>query len=82
MHIKYSEEESRTVIYPKVKQDSNFNPLHNPSAVITEHMNSATILHRLQSEEGRWQMVQFSAMNKQELQQYIDELQKICNRIG
>ncbi|PGP14607.1 hypothetical protein COA01_30095 [Bacillus cereus] len=82
MHIKYSEEESRTVIYPKVKQDSNFNPLHNASAVITEHMNSVTILHRLQNDEGRWKMVQFSAMNKQELQQYIDELQKICNRIG
>lgn len=83
MHIKHVKEEGKTVIYPKVKQDSDFNSLTNPSVVITENMKTITMLHRQKREgEMQWDLVQFSAMDMDELQQYIDELQKIRNRMN
>jgi hypothetical protein len=83
MHVKYVEEEGKTVIYPKVKQDSQFDSLSNASVVITENLKSVNILHRQKREgEMHWDLVQFSAMGMDELQQYIDELQKIRNRLN
>lgn len=82
MHIKYFEEEGKTVIYPKVKQDSNFDSLTNPSVVITENLKTVTILHRHKREELPWDLVQFSAMDMEELQLYINELQRIRNRMN
>lgn len=84
MHINNVEEEGKTVIYPRVEQDSDFNRLNNPSVVITENMRTVTMLHR-QKREGeiaQWDMVQFSAMDMEELQRYINELQSIVNRMN
>lgn len=81
MHIEVTDEKN-TVIYPSVGQNSRFDSYANPSVIVTKSRNEVTLIHRRINTGGKWQLVPFSSLRKEEFQRYINKLQEICNALG
>jgi hypothetical protein len=79
MHVE--EDGKSVVIYPSVRQNGVFDNFASPSVIVTNHKSQVTLLHRRINTGGRWQLVPFSSLRKDEFQKYIDMLQSICNKL-
>jgi len=77
--MKVLQGEKHTTLYPTIEKDRERAFMHKEATVLTPSKNRVVMLNREYKEEG-WHMVQF-IMKKEKFQEYINELQKVCDSL-
>ena len=76
--MKTVQSQKHTTLYPNVEKHRERAFAHKNATVLTPNKSRVTMLNRAYKEG--WEMVQFT-MKKEEFQEYINELQKVCDSL-
>lgn len=85
MYVKKTEK--GTFIYPtttETRYHAKLLPYSHtvfPYVSVTQRDNKVTMLHASRKDGEPWNLVQFSSLTKEQLQEYINELQKVCDKL-